>query len=145
MATDFEKCVEMAQERLRQIITAANKADLEEMESLMCSSLAVELPTKTNWKNLSTDFDKDRLVIGKYEFNINEMVEADARVTDRFCLFGPMPNSDLPDEEQAIVQDQLNNLCITNVVYWQYGPFSNQDRQIAEQKAIELLTKNKLI
>lgn len=145
MATDFEKCVEMAQERLRQIIAAANKADSKEMESLMCSSLAVELPTKSNWKNLSTDFDKDRLVIDKYEFNINEMVESDARVTDRFCLFGPMPNSDMPDEELEIVQEQLDCLCITNVVYWQYGPFSNQDRKIAEQKAIELLTKNKLI
>lgn len=141
MITDFEKCVEMAQERLRQIITAANKADSKEMESLICSSLAVELPTKTSWKGPLNG----RLVIGKYEFTINEMIEPDARVTDRFCLFGPMPNLDMPEEEFENVQEQLDYLCITNVVYWQYGPFSYQDRQIAEQKAIELLTKNKLI
>lgn len=145
MATDFEKCVELAQQRLRDVITAANKADPVEMLALMTCSMLDELPTKSNWKNLSTDFDKDRLVIDKYEFNINEMVEADARVTDRFCLFGPIPNSDLPDEEHSIIQEQLDCLCINNVVYCQYGPFSNQDRKIAEQKAIELLTKNKLI
>ena len=41
---DFEKCVELAQQRLRDVITAANKADREEMLSLMVTSMLNEIP-----------------------------------------------------------------------------------------------------
>lgn len=36
---DWEECIKKAQDRLRDIITAANKADPYEMTALMCSSL----------------------------------------------------------------------------------------------------------
>ena len=39
---DFEKCIDLANKRLRDVITAANKADTEEMASLMLSSMCGE-------------------------------------------------------------------------------------------------------
>ncbi len=39
---DFEKCIDLANKRLRDVITAANKADTEEMTSLMLSSICGE-------------------------------------------------------------------------------------------------------
>ncbi len=39
---DWEKCIGLANKRLRDIITAANKADAEEMISLMLSSICSE-------------------------------------------------------------------------------------------------------
>ena len=39
---DWEKCIELTNKRLRDVITAANKADADEMESLMMSSMCGE-------------------------------------------------------------------------------------------------------
>lgn len=39
---DFEKCIGLASKRLRDVITAANKADAKEMASLMLSSICSE-------------------------------------------------------------------------------------------------------
>lgn len=39
---DWEKCIDLAKKRLRDVITAANKADAKEMASLMLSSMCGE-------------------------------------------------------------------------------------------------------
>ena len=39
---DWEKCIDLANKRLRDVITAANKADAKEMASLMLSSMCSE-------------------------------------------------------------------------------------------------------
>lgn len=39
---DWEKCIDLANKRLRDVITAANNADADEMESLMMSSMCGE-------------------------------------------------------------------------------------------------------
>lgn len=110
MTTDFEKCVELAQQRLKDIITAANKADPEEMRALLCSSIANELPTKSKWC-----LDKSCLIIDKYEFTIEEFIQYDAKTTDRYCLFGPMPNRYLPNNEE---NEQLYEKPAQCVLSW---------------------------
>lgn len=37
---DWEKCVDLANKRLRDVVAAANKADTEEMKALMLSSIS---------------------------------------------------------------------------------------------------------
>ena len=39
---NWEKCIDLANKRLRDVVTAANKADAEEMASLMLSSMCSE-------------------------------------------------------------------------------------------------------
>lgn len=138
MTTNFEKCVELAQERLRQVITAANKADPEEMRALMCSSITNELPTKSNWCD-----NNSRLVIDKYEFTIEEFIQYDARTTDRYCLFGPMPNRDLSDEEYEQVQEEL--LGQTQVLHWQFGGYTDNALACLEKKARNYLIDKGLL
>lgn len=129
---DFEKCVELAQQRLRDVITAANKADREEMLSLMISSMLNELPTKMEWKDNNT-----RLVIDKYEFTIEKFLQSDNTTTDRYCFFGPMPDRDLPDDDFEFVQDIL--LGKTNVLHWQFGPYSSEKLHCLEDIAHKYL------
>lgn len=129
---DFEKCVELAQQRLRDVITAANKADREEMLSLMVTSMLNELPTKMEWKDHNT-----RLVIDKYEFTIEEFIQSDNITTDRYCLFGPMPNRDLSDDEFESVQNIL--LGKSTVLHWQFGPYSNEKLHCLEDIAHKYL------
>lgn len=40
---DWEKCVDLANKRLRDVVTAANKADAKEMEALMLSSMCGDI------------------------------------------------------------------------------------------------------
>lgn len=138
MATNFEKCVEMAQERLRQIITAANKADSKEMESLMCSSIAVELPTKSEWC-----FNKSCLIIDKYEFTIEEFIQSGARTTDRYCLFGPMPSRYLPSEGNEQLYEKTSPVC--TVLDWQFGAYTDKDLEMLENKAKQYLIDKGLL
>lgn len=135
---DFEKCVELAQQRLRDVITAANKADSEEMLSLMTTSMLNELPTKMEWKYYNT-----RLVIDKYEFTIEEFIQSDNITTDRYCLFGPMPNRDLSDDEFESVQNIL--LGKSTVLHWQFGPYSREQLHCLEDIAHKYLKDNGLI
>ena len=129
---DFEKCVELAQQRLRDVITAANKADREEMLSLMVTSMLNELPTKMEWKDHNT-----RLVIDKYEFTIEEFIQSDNITTDRYCFFGPMPNRDLSDDEFESVQNIL--LGKSTVLHWQFGPYSSDKLHCLEDIAHKYL------
>ncbi len=129
---DFEKCVELAQQRLKDVITAANKADSEEMLSLMKSSMLNELPIKAKWKDNNT-----RLVIDKYEFTIEAFIQSDNITTDRYCFFGPMPDRDLPDDDFEFVQDIL--LGKTNVLHWQFGPYSRKKLHCLEDIAHKYL------
>lgn len=135
---DFEKCVELAQQRLRDVITAANKADREEMLSLMKSSMLNELPIKTEWKDSNT-----RLVIDKYEFTIEEFIQSDNITTDRYCLFGPMPNRDLSDNEFESMQNRL--LGKSNILHWQFGPYSRDKLHCLEDIAHKYLKDEGLI
>ena len=135
---DFEKCVELAQQRLRDVITAANKADREEMLSLMVTSMLNELPTKMEWKDYNT-----RLVIDKYEFTIEEFLQADNTTTDRYCLFGPMPNRDLSDDEFKSVQNIL--LGKSTILHWQFGPYANEKLHCLEDIAHKYLEDEGLI
>lgn len=138
MTTDFEKCVELAQQRLRDIITAANKADSKEMESLMCSSMANELPIKSEWC-----FDKSCLIIGKYEFTIEEFIQYDAKTTDRYCLFGPMPNRYLPSETNEQLYEKTSPVC--TVLDWQFGAYTGKDFEMLEKKARQYLIDKGLL
>ena len=135
---DFEKCVELAQQRLRDVITAANKADREEMLSLMVTSMLNELPIKTEWKDSNT-----RFVIDKYEFTINKLVQVDNKDTNRYCLFGPMPNRDLPDDDFEFVQNML--LGKISILHWQFGPYSNEKLHWLEDTAHKYLKDEGLI
>ena len=135
---DFEKCVELAQQRLRDVITAANKADREEMLSLMKSSMLNELPIKAKWKDNNT-----RLVIDKYEFTIEEFIQSDNITTDRYCFFGPMPDRDLPDDDFEFVQNVL--LGKTSILHWQFGPYSNEKLHCLEDIAHKYLKDEGLI
>ena len=135
---DFEKCVELAQQRLRDVITAANKADREEMLSLMKSSMLNELPIKAKWKDNNT-----RLVIDKYEFTIEEFIQSDNITTDRYCFFGPMPDRDLPDDDFEFVQNVL--LGKTSILHWQFGPYSNEKLHCLEDIAHKYLKAECLI
>lgn len=135
---DFEKCVELAQQRLRDVIMAANKADSKKTLSLMTSSMLNELPVKTEWKDYNT-----RLVIGKYEFTIEEFIQSDNTTTDRYCLFGPMPNRDLSDDEFESMQNIL--LDKATVLHWQFGPYSKEQLHCLEHTALKYLENRGLI
>lgn len=138
MTTDFEKCVELAQQRLRDVITAANKGDQKEMLALMTCSMLNELPTKLAWCD-----NNSRLVIDKYEFTIEEFIQYDARTTDRYCLFGPMPNRDLSDEEYTLVQEEL--VGHTRVIHWQFSCYINKQLDYLENKARQYLIDEGLL
>lgn len=135
---DFEKCVELAQQRLRDVITAANKADSKKTLSLMTSSMLNELPVKTEWKDYNT-----RLVIDKYEFTIEEFIQSDNITTDRYCLFGPMPNRDLSDDEFESMQNIL--LDKATVLHWQFGSYSKEQLHCLEHTALKYLENRGLI
>ena len=60
---NWEKCVDLANKRLRDVITAANKADACEMESLMMSSMCGDIrefvePTYTEQTELTLNGDQ---------------------------------------------------------------------------------------
>jgi hypothetical protein len=130
---DFEKCVELAQQRLRDVIIAASKSDGEKMLSLMSTPMLNELPARMEWKD-----HNNRLVIGKYEFTIEEFI-----TTDRYCLFGPMPDRELSDDEFEFVQNILRGK--STVVHWQFGPYSKEDLHLLEDAALKYLRADCLL
>ena len=139
MTTDLETCVELAQHRLRDIVTAANKADPEEMRALLNSSIANELPTKSKWC-----LDKSCLIIDKYEFTVEEFIQHDAKTTDRYCLFGPMPNRYLPNnEENEQLYEKTSPVC--TVLDWQFGAYTGKDFEMLEKKARQYLIDKGLL
>lgn len=54
---DFEKCIELANKRLRDVIIAANKADAKKMASLMLSSMCSEESEFTKQTKLALNGD----------------------------------------------------------------------------------------
>ena len=138
MTTDFEKCVELAQQRLRDIIMAANKADPEEMCDLLCSPIANGLPTKSKWC-----LDKSCLIIDKYEFTIEEFIQYDAKTTDSYCLFGHMPNRYLPNETNEQLYEKTSPVC--TVLDWQFGAYTGKDFEMLEKKARQYLIDKGLL
>lgn len=75
---DWEKCIDLANKRLRDVITAANKADAKEMASLMLSSMCSEESEFTEKAELTLNGDcKDGIyfTFQGYNFHITKDVE----------------------------------------------------------------------
>lgn len=55
---DWEKCIDLANKRLRDVVTAANKADTEEMTNLMLSNMCSEKSEFTEHTELALNGDQ---------------------------------------------------------------------------------------
>lgn len=100
---DFEKCIDLANKRLRDVITAANKADAEEMASLMLSSMCGEESEFTEQTKLTLYGDQTKgiyFMFNCYKFHITKDTEFNAIYTTNmyhlWCLCDYFKNVEDP-------------------------------------------------
>ncbi len=81
---DWEKCIDLANKRLRDVVTAANKADTEEITSLMLSSMCSEESEFTVHTKLTLYGDQTKgiyFTFNCYKFHITKDTEFNAIYT----------------------------------------------------------------
>lgn len=100
---DFEKCIDLANKRLRDVITAANKADAEEMASLMLSSMCGEESEFTEQTKFTLYGDQTKgiyFMFNGYKFHITKDTEFNAIYTTNmyhlWCLCDYFKNVEDP-------------------------------------------------
>lgn len=88
---DFEKCIDLANKRLRDVITAANKADTEEMTSLMLSSMCGEVSEFTEQTSLTLNGDQTKgiyFMFNGYNFHISKDSEYNSKfISDLYHIW----------------------------------------------------------
>lgn len=88
---DFEKCIDLANKRLRDVITAANKADAKEMASLMLSSMCSEESEFTKQTELTLNGDQTKgiyFMFKGYNFHITKDSEYNSKlITDLYHIW----------------------------------------------------------
>ena len=114
---DWEKCIDLASKRLRDVITAANKADTLEMASLMLNSMCGEVSEFTeNNENTKITLYGDQtkgiyFMFQCYKFHITKDSEFNAPYTTNmyhlWCLSDCFKN----------VEDPVKHIHVT----WLYG------------------------
>ena len=107
---DFEKCIDLANKRLRDVITAANKADNEEMTSLMLSSMCSEESEFTEHTKLTLYGDQTKgiyFMFNCYKFHITKDTEFNAIYTTNmyhlWCLCDYFKNVEDPVKHVHVV------------------------------------------
>lgn len=100
---DFERCIDLANKRLRDVITAANKADPYEMEALMMSSMCSEKSEFTKHTKLTLYGDQTKgiyFMFNCYKFHITKDTEFNAIYTTNmyhlWCLCDYFKNVEDP-------------------------------------------------
>ena len=81
---DWKKCIDLANKRLEAVITAANKADAGEMESLMMSSMCSEESEFTEHTKLTLYGDQTKgiyFTFRNYNFHITKDSEYNNKLT----------------------------------------------------------------
>ena len=111
---DWEKCIDLANKRLRDVITAANKADTEEMTSLMLSSVCGEESEFTEQTKITLYGDQTKgiyFMFNCYKFHITKDTEFNAIYTTNmyhlWCLCDYFKN----------VEDPVKHVHVT----WLFG------------------------
>lgn len=111
---DFEKCIDLANKRLRDVITAANKADPYEMEALMMSSICGEESEFTEQTKITLYGDQTKgiyFMFNCYKFHITKDTEFNAIYTTNmyhlWCLCDYFKN----------VEDPVKHVHVT----WLFG------------------------
>lgn len=111
---DFEKCIDLANKRLRDVITAANKADPYEMEALMMSSMCSEESEFTEQTKITLYGDQTKgiyFMFNCYKFHITKDTEFNAIYTTNmyhlWCLCDYFKN----------VEDPVKHVHVT----WLFG------------------------
>lgn len=88
---DFEKCIDLANKRLRDVITAANKADAKEMASLMLSSMCSEESEFTKQTELTLNGDQTNgiyFAFKGYNFHITKDSEYNSKfISDLYHIW----------------------------------------------------------
>ena len=88
---DFEKCIDLANKRLRDIITAANKADAKEITSLMLSSMCSEESEFTKQTELTLNGDQTNgiyFAFKGYNFHITKDSEYNSKlISDMYHIW----------------------------------------------------------
>ena len=111
---DWEKCIDLINKRLRDVITAANKADAKEMASLMLSSICGEESEFTEQTKLTLYGDQTKgiyFMFDCYKFHITKDTEFNAIYTTNmyhlWCLCDYFKN----------VEDPVKHVHVT----WLFG------------------------
>lgn len=88
---DWEKCIGLANKRLRDVITAANKADAKEMTSLMLSSMCSEESEFTEKAELALNGDQTNgiyFTFKGYNFHITKDSEYNSKfISDLYHIW----------------------------------------------------------
>lgn len=88
---DFEKCIDLANKRLRDVITAANKADAKEITSLMLSSMCSEESEFTKQAELTLNGDQTNgiyFAFKGYNFHITKDSEYNSKlISDMYHIW----------------------------------------------------------
>lgn len=88
---DWEKCIDLANKRLRDVITATNKADTEEMTSLMLSSMYGEVSEFTEQTRLTLYGDQTKgiyFMFNCYRFHITKDSEYNSKfISDLYHIW----------------------------------------------------------
>lgn len=88
---DWEKCIDLANKRLRDVITAADKADAREMTSLMLSSMCSEESEFTENTKITLDGDQYYgiyFMFNCYKFHITKDAEMNSNhVSDLYHIW----------------------------------------------------------
>lgn len=85
---DFEKCIDLANKRLRDVITAANKVDAKEITSLMLSSMCSEESEFTKQTELALNGDQTNgiyFTFKGYNFHITKDSEYNSKFIYDLC------------------------------------------------------------
>ena len=88
---DWEKCIDLANKRLRDVITAANKVDAKEMTSLMLSSMCSEESEFTEQTELTLNGDQTKgiyFTFKGYNFHITKDSEYNSKfISDLYHIW----------------------------------------------------------
>lgn len=122
---DYEKCIDLASKRLRDVITAANKADPYEMKALMMSSMCSEESEFTEHTKLTLNGDQTNgiyFMFKGYNFHITKDSEYNSKFSsDLYHIWCECVSFD--GEEMPMSHVYVNWLCGGDFLEMEHGAF----------------------